>query len=59
MCLAHPGFVLAQNTATPKLPIVAKPPPAKPAVGLAEDSRLDVTTPRATTGRDLVMVGWT
>jgi hypothetical protein len=41
------------------LPQVPKPAAAQPAVGLATDSHLDKTPPRATKGLDLVRMGWT
>jgi hypothetical protein len=41
------------------LPVVARPPAQQPPVGLASDTHLDKTPPRATKGLDLVKVGWT
>jgi hypothetical protein len=42
-----------------KLPVVEKPAALQPAVGLAADTHLDKTPPRATKGLDLVKLGWT
>ena len=41
------------------LPVVARPVPAQPATGVFQDSLLDKTPPRKTTGLDLVKNGWT
>ncbi len=41
------------------LPAVVRPPAQQPAVGLASDTHLDKTPPRATKGLDLVKSGWT
>jgi len=41
------------------LPVVAKPAPQQPPVGLASDTHLDKTPPRATIGLDLTRNGWT
>ncbi|HPA17966.1 MAG TPA: hypothetical protein PLU30_09480 [Verrucomicrobiae bacterium] len=46
-------------TATPALPVVTKPTPTQPAVGLPTDRHLDKEPPRATHGLDLVKMGWT
>lgn len=40
------------------LPKVERPPAEQPAVGIAADTHLDKTPPRATTGLDLVKAGW-
>lgn len=54
------GAVLTwAQVADPVLPLVPKPPARQPAVGLAEDTHLDKTPPRATKGLDLVKLGWT
>ncbi len=47
------------KAALPALPVVARPPTAQPAVGLASDRHLDKTPPRQTKGLDLVKMGWT
>ena len=47
------------DTRLPELPVVARPPAQQPQVGLASDSHLDKTPPRATKGLDLVKLGWT
>lgn len=44
--------------ATLNLPVVARPPAQQPPVGLASDTHLDKTPPRATKGLDLVKSGW-
>lgn len=41
------------------LPAVTRPPAEQPPVGLASDTHLDKTPPRATKGLDLVKSGWT
>jgi hypothetical protein len=41
------------------LPAVVRPPAQQPAIGLASDTHLDKTPPRATKGLDLVKSGWT
>jgi hypothetical protein len=41
------------------LPVVVRLPAQQPAVGLAADTHLDKTPPRATKGLDLVRNGWT
>jgi len=41
------------------LPVVARPLPEQPMVGLPTDMHLDKTPPRATKGLDLVKSGWT
>ncbi len=47
-------------TGTPSaLPVVTRPPAQQPPVGLASDTHLDKTPPRATKGLDLVKAGWT
>ncbi len=43
----------------PPLPVVERPAPAKPAVGLSDDRHLDKDPPRTTKGLDLVKLGWT
>jgi hypothetical protein len=40
------------------LPVVARPLPQQPGVGLPGDTHLDKTPPRATKGLDLVKSGW-
>lgn len=47
-----------QLSALPALPVVAKPPAQQPPIGLASDTHLDKTPPRATKGLDLVKAGW-
>src|SRR5215471_18479753 len=42
-----------------QLPVVARPQPQQPAIGLPDDAYLDKTPPRATKGLDLVKSGWT
>lgn len=55
-----PGATAAATATIPaNLPVVSKPPPQQPPVGLAEDTHLDKTPPRATKGLDLVKAGWT
>jgi hypothetical protein len=49
----------AASATLPALPVVARPPAAQPAVGLATDTHLDKTPPRQTVGLDLVKNGWT
>jgi len=56
---AAPAMGAGAATEPPELPVVARPVPEQPAVGLAEDGRLDKTPPRATKGLDLVKAGWT
>jgi len=41
-----------------QLPVVARPQPARPEVGLPGDAHLDRTPPRQTKGLDLVKLGW-
>lgn len=48
----------ATNGALPPLPTVIRRPAEPPPVGLAADSHLDKTPPRATKGLDLVKSGW-
>jgi len=43
----------------PTLPVVARPLPEQPTVGLPTDTHLDKTPPRKTVGLDLVRNGWT
>lgn len=43
----------------PVLPVVARPEPSRPQVGLPQDTHLDKTPPRRTEGLDLVKMGWT
>lgn len=47
------------RVALPALPIVEKPAPTKPPIGLKTDKHLDKEPPRATRGLDLVKLGWT
>lgn len=58
---AKPVISAATNAATsaPHLPHVARPPAQQPGTGLAADTHLDKTPPRATKGLDLVKAGWT
>ena len=49
---------LAASDSKLQLPVVAKPDPKQPAVGLASDVHLDKTPPRKTKGLDLVKAGW-
>jgi len=42
----------------PKMPVVPRPAPSQPAVGLTSDAHLDRTPPRQTKGLDLVKLGW-
>jgi hypothetical protein len=62
---ATPATALASSGAATNsspaivLPVVARPPAQQPAVGLASDTHLDKTPPRATKGLDLVRNGWT
>jgi hypothetical protein len=57
------GGAAAITTSTPPslppLPVVERPPTARPMVGIPEDKHLDKTPPRQTTGLDLVRMGWT
>jgi len=55
----YPSALTVAETAAPKLPVVARPPTQQPNVGLAADTHLDKTPPRATKGLDLVKLGWT
>jgi hypothetical protein len=41
------------------LPVIVRTEPSRPPVGLPQDSHLDKTPPRRTTGLDLVKMGWT
>jgi len=58
---AAPGNKPAQERSQPlpPLPVVPRPQAQQPAVGLAGDTHLDKTPPRATKGLDLVKAGWT
>ena len=57
---AQPAPVSAAGTnQLPVLPVVARPEPSGPPVGLPQDTHLDKTPPRRTTGLDLVKMGWT
>ncbi|MCC7373996.1 MAG: hypothetical protein IT581_05030 [Verrucomicrobiales bacterium] len=53
-----PGAPPKSDPALPPLPKVDRPPAQQPPVGLATDSHLDKTPPRATKGLDLVKAGW-
>lgn len=53
------GAGAAEAPATPTLPVVARPLPEQPTVGLSSDTHLDKTPPRKTVGLDLVRNGWT
>lgn len=59
--IANEALVPTRGQALPPttLPVVAKPPAEQPPVGLASDTHLDKTPPRATKGLDLVKLGWT
>jgi len=48
-----------ESPAPAQLPTVVRPPAQQPPVGLAADTHLDKTPPRATKGLDLVKLGWT
>jgi hypothetical protein len=57
------GFLVWQTAAADpkalkKLPVIPKPDPAQPAVGLSTDKHLDKSPVRKTKGLDLVRLGW-
>jgi hypothetical protein len=54
-----PASAGAKAVGQPVLPVVARPLPAQPPVGLAADRHLDKTPPRRTIGLDLIRNGWT
>lgn len=53
------GDVNSGSGVATNLPVVPRLPAAQPAVGLASDTHLDKTPPRATKGLDLVKASWT